>query len=342
MTYIRVEAQLPDQRGSKPNLCVGKDFEETLERSRELAWSIFGKRIRFYIPSFAHYENPYFRSSATAFPSISITGTSCALRCKHCGGRVLETMIPATTPKRLFEVCESLKKRGCGGCLISGGCLPDGSIPLERFLEVFAKIKRESGLTLAVHTGIIGEDTARRLKESGVDVALIDVIGSEDTIREICQLDVKVEDYEESLRALNDSGIPYVPHVIVGLHYGVLKGERRSLEMISRHRPEAVVVIALIPLRGTEMEKIPPPSPEDIAKVLVEARMLLPETPIVLGCMRPIGRHRVETDTLAVKAGANAIAFPEREAIELAKSMGLKIEFSEKCCSQIYEDVGRL
>jgi uncharacterized radical SAM superfamily protein len=55
--------------------------------------------------------------------------------------------------------------------------------------------------------------------------------------------------------------------------------------------------------------------------------------------MRPTGKHRTRTDTLAVEAGVNAIAFPEEEAIRLAESMGLKMTFSLKCCSQIYEDI---
>ena len=42
----------------------------------------------------------------------------------------------------------------------------------------------------------------------------------------------EVEDYDRSLRALNDSGIPFVPHVLVGLHYGKLRGEFQALKMI--------------------------------------------------------------------------------------------------------------
>jgi uncharacterized radical SAM superfamily protein len=68
---------------------------------------------------------------------------------------------------------------------------------------------------------------------------------------------------------------------------------------------------------------------------------MLPKTPLVLGCMRPRGKHKNKTDTLAVRIGANAIAFPTKEAIELAKSMGLEIVFSSLCCSQIFEDIRR-
>jgi uncharacterized radical SAM superfamily protein len=127
----------------------------------------------------------------------------------------------------------------------------------------------------------------------------------------------------------------------VGLHYGLLKGEIHALEMISNYDPEAVVVIAFFPIRRTMMESTTPPSPTDIARVIIEARRLLPETPIVLGCMRPLGKHRVATDALAVRAGVNAVAFPEESAIDLAKSLDLNVEFSHECCSQIYEDINR-
>lgn len=335
------ETCLPVHDESSSETQSQESFENSLAVARKATWNVFGKKIKFYAPSFSHYENSYFHSSIKSFPSISITGTSCALNCKHCGGKLLETMIPAITPERLFETCKSLKDNGASGCLISGGCLPDGSVPLEIFVEAFRRIKRELGLTVLVHTGIIKEETAKQLKASGVDAVLIDIIGSDETIREIYRLNARVGDYEASLRALKESGIPFIPHIIVGLHYGLLKGEIHSLEMISKYTPKAVVVIAFIPLKRTMMEATAPPSPRDIAKVIVEARRLLPKTPIVLGCMRPPGKHRVETDVLSVEAGVNAIAFPEEAAINLAKSMDLDVEFSYECCSQIYADINK-
>jgi len=316
-----------------------REFEEALNLARKLSWKNFGKRIRFYAPSFMYYKTSYFRSSPAAFPSISVTGSSCALKCKHCDGRVLNTMFPAPTSKELIDLCAKLKNEGAIGCLISGGCLPDGSVPLDRFVDAIAKIKHDLGLTIVTHTGVVDLPVARRLKEAGVDAALIDVIGSDETIREIYQLEVKVEDYDRSLRALHESGISLVPHVLVGLHYGELRGELQALKMISKYSPSAVIIIAFMPIRGTPMEKVSPPAPEDIAEVLVTARLMMPQTPIVLGCMRPKGEHRRKTDTLAVEAGVNAIAFPAEEAIHLAESMGLEITFSSLCCSQIFEDI---
>jgi len=250
-------------------------------------------------------------------------------------------MYPALSPKELVNLCKRLKNEGAVGCLISGGCLPDGSVPLDRFTDAIAEVKRNLDLTVVVHTGVISHSMAEKLKKAEVDAALIDIIGSDETIREVYQLNVKVDDYDKSLKTLHEIGIPFVPHVLVGLHYGKLKGEFRALQMISKYQPSAVIVIALIPIRGTPMENVKPPTPEDIAKVLLTARLVLPKTPLVLGCMRPKGKHKVETDILAVKIGVNAIAFPAEEAIRLADSMGLETVFSSLCCSQIFEDIKR-
>jgi len=296
-------------------------------------------KIRFYAPTFAYYKNKYFHSHPNAFPSISITGSFCALNCKHCNGKVLDTMVPALTPEKLFDVCAKLKKNGAVGCLISGGCLPDGSVPLGKFVDAIAQIKKKLGLTVITHTGVIDFSTAKRLKAAGVDAALIDIIGSDETIREVYRLDASVADYELSLRAFHDAGIPFVPHVLVGLHYGELKGEIEALKLVAKYSPSAVIIIAFMPIRGTPMEKVVPPEPEDIARILVSARLMMPETPLILGCMRPKGKHRIKTDLLAVRAGVDAIAFPVEEAIQLAESINLEKSFSPLCCSQIFGDI---
>ena len=316
-----------------------KELEESLRKAQELRRISFDKKIHFYAPSFMYYQTSYYRSSPADFPTISVTGKGCGLKCKHCGGRVLETMYPAETPEKLFELCSQLKHNGALGCLISGGCLPDGTVPLARFVEAIGKVKRELGLTVFAHTGIVDYDTADALKKAHVDGALIDIIGSDKTINEIYKLNVTVKDYENSLQALHQANITFVPHVIVGLHYGKLKGELHALEMISKYEPSAVVVIAFVPIHGTEMSNVKPPEPLDIAKVIGAARLMLPTTPLVLGCMRPKGKHRARTEVLAIEAGVNAIAFPTEDAVAFAESQGYVAVFSSLCCAQIYSDI---
>jgi hypothetical protein len=200
-------------------------------------------------------------------------------------------------------------------------------------------MKRELGLTVIVHTGLVSSATAGELKEAGVDAALIDVIGSEVTMKQVCNLKVTIDDYEHSLNALHTAGLNFVPHVIVGLQNGNLDGELQALKMIAKFEPSAVVIIAFMPIRGTEMQNVKPPSPQDIAKVIAVARLMFPEIPLALGCMRPKGKHRAETDVLALTAGVDAIAFPSEEAVNYAEVQGLEVAFSPYCCSQIYVDL---
>jgi uncharacterized radical SAM superfamily protein len=316
-----------------------EELEELLKKAQSVRQKEFGKKIHFYAPSFMYYKTSHYQSSPTDFPTISVTGTSCALKCKHCDGKVLNTMYSATTPEKLFNLCKQLKRNGALGCLISGGCLPDGSVPLREFIDVIDKVKRELGLTVIVHTGIIDFNTAAKLRNAGVDAALIDVIGSDETIGEIYRLNVTVKAYEDSLKALHEAGVAFVPHIIVGLHYGKLKGELHALQMISKYQPSALVIIAFMPIRGTEMEEVVPPKPIEIAKVIATARLMFPQTPIALGCMRPKGKHRIQTDISALKAGVDAIAFPTEEAIAFARKRRDEITFSSLCCSQIFTEM---
>jgi lipoyl synthase len=296
------------------------------------------KKNRFYAPSFTYYKTKHFCSSTADFPTISVTGNACSLNCKHCGGKVLETMNPAMSPEELFDLGAKLKQEGAKGVLVSGGCLPDGSVPLDKFVSSLGKLKDILGLTVFVHTGIIGQATALKLKEAGVDAALIDVIGSDQTVKKIYNLKVTVKDYANSLIALEDARLPFVPHVIVGLNQGKLDGELKALQIIQKVKPSALAIIAFMPIHGTVMAKVAPPKPEDIAKVATLARVMFPETPLVLGCMRPKGKSRSETDILALKAGVEAIAFPSEAAVEYAKSKGHQTTFSSYCCAQMYID----
>jgi uncharacterized radical SAM superfamily protein len=204
------------------------------------------------------------------------------------------------------------------------------------------QIKEELDLTVIVHTGIINQAVAKGLADTGIDAALIDIIGAQETIEDIYNLNIQVIDYQRSLQALSEAGIPFIPHVIVGLHHGKLLGEVHALEMIAKYTPNGLVIIALIPLPGTPMQQVSPPRVEDIVQVIARARVMMPSIPIALGCMRPKGRHRKRTDVLAVKAGVSAIAYPVEEAVDLAKLYGLQIHFSPLCCSQMYDYFRRI
>jgi len=318
---------------------VDQELEGLLQLSREISYESFRRHVIFYVPSLVDYQIPHFQSKPTDFPAISLTGTGCTVNCKHCHGKVLETMIPATSPEELLNVCKSLKTQGCQGCLITGGSASDGTVRLERFVEAISRIKRELAFTIVMHTGLVDDTMADMLKKAGVDTVLTDVFGSDKIPREVFGLDAKVEDYEKSLETLQNLGVNVVPHLTVGIYYGKLEGEYKALKLISKHNPKMLVVGALMTLPGTPMEDVKPPKPEEIARVLATARLMMPKVPIVLGCTRPSGKHRVQTEALAVKSGINAIAFPMEETVRFVESEGIPFSFSSACCSIAWADV---
>jgi uncharacterized radical SAM superfamily protein len=247
-------------------------------------------------------------------------------------------MHPAVSPQDLFNLGMKLKREGAKGCLISGGCLQDGSVPLDGFGPVLERFKRELGLTVFVHPGIVNVETAFSLKAAGVDAVLLDVIGSEVTAKRVYNLKVSLQNYKDSLAALDKAGLAVVPHVVVGLNDGKLDGELVALQMITQFKPVSLVIIAFMPIHGTEMAQTPPPNPIDIAKVVACARVMFPQVPLTLGCMRPKGQSRVETDVLALQAGVDGVAFPSNEAIDFAINGGLRVSFSSFCCAQLFLD----
>ena len=193
-------------------------------------------------------------------------------------------------------------------------------------------------LTVFVHTGIIDLETAKKLKKAKVDLALIDVFGSEEILK---KLDIKsgTKEYIKSLKALQKSGLDFVPHIIVGLNKEKITNELNALKIISLTKPSAIVIIAFVPIQGTKMAHMQQPSPEDIAKILVATKLAFPKTSIALGCMRPKSKdQKTTTETYALQAGVTAIAFPSEETIKYAKTNGFKVIFSSDCCAQIYLD----
>jgi uncharacterized radical SAM superfamily protein len=291
-----------------------------------------GATIHFYAPGLRRYRTTeYAGQDPGRFVSISVTGNACALACDHCNARVLEGMRPLGG-QSLFALCAGLHARGARGVLVSGGCDRQGRVPLLRHVPDLVRVRRELGLAVRVHPGLPDEPTAAALAEVGVDGAMLDIIGAEETIRDVYHLDVPVDAYAAALERLERHGVPLVPHIVLGLHHGRMLGERRALEMIARHRPKLLVLVILMPLTGTAMAAATPPPVEEIGCFFGAARRALPDTPVSLGCARPLGPVKAEIDRLAVDAGFSGIAFPADGIVAYAESRGRTPAFHDACC----------
>ncbi len=303
------------------------DLDRKLARAWEVRWAQFPPEISWSYPL------------DTAV--LSLTGSACALDCAHCGGHYLRGMRP------IWDAAPDAST----SCLISGGCDPQGRVPVLAHLErvrawrTLPPCPPASGLPSCAdrrlagvgggrkmnwHVGLISEAEMAAIAPL-VDVISFDMIGDDETIREVYGLDRTAEDYLATYRMLRRHA-RVVPHVTIGLQGGALGHERPAFQRLRELGVDGLVLLVLVPTAGTRYAGRRPPPVESAAEILVEARLLFPDVPLYLGCMRPRGAYRDALDELAVRAGVNAIVSPSRRARQVASELGLTGRTMRECC----------
>lgn len=303
------------------------ELDRLLECARQARPASWGPELGLFVPGMVVYEGRRGR-----FPALSITGGQCSLQCAHCRGSLLQGMADAATPRSLLQRAKEAQAKGNAGILISGGCSGDGRLPWEAFAETLAEIKRQTGLFVAVHSGMVDAAQARLLAQAGVDLAMLDIIGDDATAREVYNLSGAAVTWD-SLASLIEAGLTVAPHIVAGLNNGRILGEERAVEVALQNGAPTLVFVVLMPLKGTAMADAAPPTPEDVVKLICGARLVRPEVTLNLGCGRPRGHHAVRLDELALKAGVDNIAVPAPETPEFAERIGREPFWRYTCCT---------
>lgn len=281
---------------------------QTLQSELDAAW-----RVRQ-----AHFPSQITFAYPVDTALISLTGDQCGLKCAHCGGQYLCHMQPVWKA-RVDEATSAL---------VSGGCDPDGRVPVMQYLDQIRQIK--PGRRLNWHVGLIDEGEMQAIAPY-VDVISFDVVGDTETIREVYGMDKTPADYAEAYTMLRRHA-HVVPHITIGLRCGQIGHERPAMDMLARAGLDTLVFIVLIPTPGTRYADCPPPEVEQVALLLAEARQRFPTVPLQLGCMRPRKAYRAQLDPLAVQAGVNVIVSPAREGTVKAAELGLEVVKTRECC----------
>ncbi len=247
------------------------------------------------------------------FAAVSVTGGECEVRCSHCEGKYVRGMLCARTDDELISVCGRLKKDGCSGVLVSGGCDVKGRVPLP--FDAL-KIVREMGLILNVHTGLVDEDSVGFLRKLNPYISFEVPTPSR---LQLSSLKVTQEDYFASLSLME--GLRVVPHVMVGLK------KSEELMVVKKLREmgfSSLVLIVFTPTKGTSLEKRQV-NVKDVIEVFENARSTFAR--LVLGCMRPRLKAVEEKAFLF-----DGVVLPTAWAREKVASLGIPVEIRETCC----------
>ena len=329
MSWLDTIKTIEDLEDADFDAALVHDMERAAEARRGLG------SIRFSTPTFKDYASSEIKGCGkNSFPAFSVTAGACALDCDHCQAKILEPMIPATSPEMLdAKVRDLVLLQDLQGFLLSGGSNRRNEIKYERYYPVIDKLKRDfPHLKIAIHSALLDEPRARLMESAGVDTAMMDVIGAEETIRDVYHLDRPVADFEATLAALCSTKMEVVPHIVVGLHYGRILGEANALDICARHGIHSLVLVVIMPFYARP-GTFATPATADVGRILLEARHRLGTKPVNLGCARPPGMHKRVTDAYAVMAGLDGIAFPADGAVAVARAIGRPFEQQHACCS---------
>jgi len=328
MSWLERLETVEELDGAPLDAALIADFERAAPRAAT-------RPIRFSTPTFKAYSSCEMQGCGkNSFPAFSVTAGGCALMCDHCQAKILEPMIPATSPEMLErKVRELAATQDLQGFLLSGGSTRANEIRYERYLPVVERLKRElPHLKVAVHSALLDAARARAMAAAGVDTVMMDVIGSQETIRDVYHLGRPVEDFEATLAALCATTMEVVPHIVIGLHYGRILGEAKALEIVSRHRVHSLVLVVIMPFYARP-GTFATPDPAEVGRVFLQARETIADREVLLGCARPPGMHKRVTDAYAVMAGLDGIAFPADGTLAVAHAIGRQAEQAHACCS---------
>ncbi|MFX1327714.1 MAG: radical SAM protein [Promethearchaeota archaeon] len=299
------------------------ELDKLLNLAQEITHKNFGNILKIYNPT-------------KRFPAISITGTECSLDCEHCNKKYLKGMKPILENQDLEKFLFELYKKKGVGALISGGSKLDGSVPLLNFLNTIKKVKRETNLIINTHSGLLNEETAKKLADANVDIVSFDINMDKEVIKDIYHLDIELNEYKRAIDLLKKYKLNIVPHICVGLHYGKLNKELETIKFIKETiiDPSLIVIIALIPPKDSKI-KFELIKAEEIAKVIAILRFAFPKTELSLGCMRPRGKIKTEIEKMSIKSGITRIEIPSRDTLKWLKTYNSKIQlkFFSACCA---------
>lgn len=224
--------------------------------------------------------------------SVSVTGEECALHCNHCNGHYLQYMVPVTAARRVLESGEYRS------ILLSGGSDPHGRLPLMGHLAFIAWV-HEQGIRINAHVGLQSDEDIHVLSPF-FDKVSLDYVWDDATIHDVYHLQRSGADYLHAARdwadafsaaggseALTSAKQRVNLHLTIGLKGGVVVGEYAAIDSLIAFQPASLVFLVLIPTEGTVYGNVPVVPIEAVESVFAYARLKLPSTDLVLGCMHP-------------------------------------------------------
>ena len=179
-----------------------------------------------------------------------------------------------------------------------------GKGQFDRVLGMVSEV-RDMGMEVCATLGMLDHTQARQLREAGLTAYNHNV----DTSPEYYPKVTTSRNYEDRLNtiaAVREAGISVCCGGILGL--GEEEKDRASMLRVLANlpeHPESVPINALVPVKGTPLENLEPPTGLEMVRAIAVARIVMPRTVVRLSA----GRITMSPadQALAFLAGANSV-----------------------------------
>ncbi|SFM65738.1 biotin synthase BioB [Thermodesulforhabdus norvegica] len=274
---------------------------------------------------------------------INARSGKCSEDCKFCAQSVWYrspiTEYPLLDYETILQKAIDMDRAGVKrfSIVISGKKPSKGDF--EKILRIIEKLRRETNLQLCASLGIIDRSMAEELKAAGLSMYHHNLETSRGYFRQICTTH-SYEDRIKTVESAREAGLTVCSGGIIGL--GETFYER--IEMIYELKSmevDSIPVNILNPRPGTPLEKMKPPSSDEIIRTLVIFRLISPGATFRLcGGREPALGDRQE---LALEVAVNGLmvgGYLTTEGDPLEKDMAMIGRVKDRL-AELQADMGR-
>lgn len=218
--------------------------------------------------------------------------------------------------------------------MISGGVDESYAVPFLSHIPALTKM-RQQGIRINLHVGFPSKPLVSAVGKIA-DVVSLDIPGTDQVMEEVYGIGVRAISVIDLYQQLRQHHIVAHPHITIGLAGGKIDHEYHAIRALEKLSPKILVMNMLIPTPGSAYEKCKAPDLKDVETVFRAAKDTLVHTKLILGCMQPPGRYRVQVQLLALDTGFDGWVQPVGPLIdELAQRKRKTISFDE-CCAFVH------
>lgn len=252
------------------------------------------------------YHNP---QEVQVSSLISIKTGGCPEDCGYCPQAAryqTEVKVHKILPlEEVEQLAEKAKKGGASRmCLGAAWREVRDNKDFDKVLEMVRTIN-EKGMEVCCTLGMLTEEQAKKLADAGLYAYNHNLDSSEEFYSEI----ITTRNYQDRINTLQNArkaGISLCSGGIIGMGESTEDriGMLHTLSSMAPH-PESVPINALVPVKGTPLEKQKPVPVWEMVRMIATARIVMPKSAVRLSAGR-INMSK-EGQALCFLAGANSI-----------------------------------